>query len=118
MDDEEMIRNILDTMLRSLGHQVLVSRDGQEAIELYKKSGQSGPAVDLMIMDLTVPNGMGGKEASGKILEINPDMKIIVSSGYSDDPVMADWSRYGFAGAIKKPYTLRELHELLDRVLS
>jgi len=118
MDDEEMIRSILDTMLSSLGHQVLISRDGQEAIELFNKSGQTVPAVDLMIMDLTVPNGMGGKEASGKILEMNPNMKIIVSSGYSDDPVMADWKRYGFAGALKKPYTLKELRNQLDIILN
>jgi len=118
MDDEDMVRTILATMLKSLGHEVLQARDGEEAVALFRESLEKDRPVDLVITDLTVNQGMGGLEAASLILGMNPRMKMIVSSGYSDDPVMAEFGRYGFSGAIKKPYTLKELRTGVNEVLA
>jgi DNA-binding NarL/FixJ family response regulator len=76
-----------------------------------------GQPFDVVIMDLTIPGGMGGKEAIKKLLEIDPKVKAIVSSGYSTDPVMADFRSYGFSGVAVKPYNIEELSEILDKVI-
>ena len=117
MDDEEAVREVAGNMLKFLGYKVEFARDGIEAIELYKKAKESGKPFDAVILDLTVPGGMGGKEAFGKLLEIDPEVKAIVSSGYSNDPIMADYKEYGFRGVVAKPYKLRELSEELHRVI-
>jgi DNA-binding NarL/FixJ family response regulator len=84
---------------------------------LYKKARDSGKAFDAVLMDLTIPGGMGGKEAIKKLLEIDPAIKAIVSSGYSDNQVMADYKNYGFAGMIPKPYVINDLAATLDSVI-
>ena len=117
MDDEEAIRKVAGNMLKHLGYEVEFAEEGAQAIELYKKARESGDPFDLVILDLTVPGGMGGKEAIQKLLEIDPEVKAIVSSGYSNDPIMADYRKYGFRGVIAKPYKLRELSEELHRVI-
>ena len=116
MDDEEIVRNVAGEMLKHLGYAVEFAGDGAEAIELYKKARESDKPFDAVIMDLTVPGGMGGKEAINKLLEIDPHVKVIVSSGYSNDPVLAEFRKYGFTGMVTKPYNIEELSKILDRV--
>ena len=117
MDDEEMVRKIAGKMLTHLGHEVETAVDGQEAIELYRQAREAGAGFDLVIMDLTIPGGMGGKEAVQKILAIDPEAKVVVSSGYSNDPILADYTTYGFCAAIGKPYKTDELGQLINQVL-
>ncbi|MEW6109371.1 MAG: PAS domain S-box protein [Nitrospirota bacterium] len=118
MDDEEIVRGVCGEILRQIGYDFEYARDGKEAIELYVKSMRSGKPFDAVIMDLTVPGGMGGKETIQKLLEIDPGIKAIVSSGYSYDPVMADFRRFGFSEVIAKPYKLVELSEVLYKVIN
>ncbi len=116
MDDEKMIRDLADKMLNRFGYNVELAKDGAEAIELYKKATDSGKTYDVVILDLTVKGGMGGKDTVKRLLEIDPQVKVVVSSGYSNDPVMTDFRRYGFIGALPKPYTMKNLLEALDKV--
>ncbi len=118
MDDGEMMLNVMKNMLLQLGYKPLLSRNGDEAIEIFQKCQNAKRAIVLVILDLTVVGGMGGKDAAAKILEINPAAKILISSGYSDDPVMANYQDYGFKFAIKKPFRLHELGTAIKRVLS
>jgi PAS domain S-box-containing protein len=117
MDDEDIVRTVASDMLNSLGYEVEVAGDGAEAIALFSKARASGKGFDAVIMDLTVPGGMGGKEAVKRLIEIDPAAKAIVSSGYSNDPVMADYGKYGFAGVIAKPYTMSNLRDAVGRAL-
>ncbi len=117
MDDEEAIRKIMGEILRKLGYSVSFACDGNEAIELYKEAGKSGNPVDAVIMDLTIPGGMGGKECVQKLRQFDKKARAIVSSGYSNDPIMANFSQYGFSGCISKPYRLEKLGEILDRII-
>ncbi len=118
MDDEQLVQDIAQQMLGHLGHEVLLAEDGKEAIEIFKEHRKSGKPVDVIIMDLTIPGGIGGKETIQEILKIDPDAKVIVSSGYSNDPVMADYQQYGFKAAIAKPFLLAELNKVLTDILS
>lgn len=117
MDDEKSILKVAGMMLRSLGNVIEVTRDGEEAIKIYKRAMNSDKAFDVVIMDLTIPGGIGGKEAIQKLIEIDPDVKAIVSSGYSNDPVISNYKRYGFSGYIPKPYSLGELRHVLTEVM-
>lgn len=117
MDDEEMVRLVSRTMLKRIGYEVEFANDGSEAVELYKKAMELNQPFDAIIMDLTIPGGMGGKEAVKRLLEIDPEVKAIVSSGYSNDPVMADFKKYGFCGVVAKPYTLEELSQILHSLM-
>jgi len=116
MDDEEMIRNLGREVLSRLGYNVELAKDGDEAVELYQKAMDSGKPFEMIILDLTVKEGLGGKDAVMKILEINPQTKAIVSSGNSNDPVMSDFKEYGFIGALPKPYTKKGLIDMLNRL--
>lgn len=118
MDDEESVREILANMLRHLGYETECVGDGSEAVACYRKSLQSGSAFGAVIMDLTIPGGMGGKKAIQKLRELDPKVKGIVSSGYSNDPVMADFKSYGFSGVVTKPYLVEELSAALQDVVS
>ncbi len=115
MDDDEIVRTIVGFMLKRLGYEVEFAEDGEKALALYEKAMQSGKPFDLVLMDLIIPNGMGGEEAIQKLLAINPNAKVIVSSGYSNSPIMADYKRYGFRGILKKPYCLEELSYLVKQ---
>ncbi|MBN1535057.1 MAG: PAS domain S-box protein [Spirochaetes bacterium] len=117
MDDEDLILNVLSHMLAFLGYRCDTARDGGEAIECYRRSMQEKDRYDAVIMDLTVPGGMGGRDAVRMLLDMDPQLKAIVSSGYSGDPVIADYRRHGFMGAIHKPYVIEELSEMLGRVI-
>jgi two-component system, cell cycle sensor histidine kinase and response regulator CckA len=118
MDDEDMVRKVTSQMLRQLGYSVDGATDGVEVIELYRKAKEVGQPYDLVIMDLTIPGGMGGRECIDKLRAIDPDAKAIVTSGYSDDPVMAEHERFGFSGVISKPWKIEALSETLRNVMS
>lgn len=113
MDDEEAILDILGDILAYHGFTVDFARDGEEALCLYQEK-----AYDAVILDLTVPGGMGGREAMKELLRIDPMVRAIVSSGYSNDPIMSDYRQYGFKSVIAKPYDLEELGEVLRSVIS
>jgi PAS domain S-box-containing protein len=117
MDDEESILEAASEVLQFLGYTVVTAADGNKAVDMYEKALETDP-FDVIIMDLTVPGGMGGKETISTLLEIDPCVKAIVSSGYSTDPVMADYKKYGFKGVVTKPYTIEELSEVLHTVLT
>ncbi len=117
MDDEEALRNLLARALTKLGYEVQTARDGAEAIALYERAIGAGQGFDAIMLDLTVSGGMGGIEAAARLKELAPAVKLIVSSGYSDSPVMSDFRRYGFDDVIPKPWTLAEVSEVFRRVL-
>ncbi|MCG2721561.1 MAG: PAS domain-containing protein [Thermodesulfovibrionales bacterium] len=117
MDDEEILRDFTSRILTKSGYDVELSSDGVEAIQRYREAMDSGCPFDAVIMDLTVPGGMGGKETIRKLLEIDPAVKAIVSSGYSNDPIMANYAEYGFKGVVAKPYTLEELIRAIRTVM-
>ncbi len=113
MDDDEMVREIAEKMLSHFGYKITAVADGSEAIAAYGKAMAMGETYVAVIMDLTVPGGMGGEEAVVEILELDPQAKVIVSSGYSNDPVMTNYQDFGFSGVINKPF---QVHELLEVV--
>ncbi|MBU1078569.1 MAG: PAS domain S-box protein [Spirochaetes bacterium] len=119
LDDEESVREATGDMLKFLGYKTVLSSDGAETIKLYLKSKEERDPFDAVIMDLTIPGGMGGKEAVKELLKRDPSARVIVSSGYYNDAVMASYKKYGFCGVIKKPYNInelkRKLHELLKK---
>jgi PAS domain S-box-containing protein len=116
MDDEELILSLAIGMLEYLGYQVTTCESGAEAIALYQTSLETGSAYASVIMDLTIPGGMGGKTAAEQILALDPGAALVVSSGYSNDPIMSDFKSYGFSGSVTKPYTISELAEVLASV--
>ncbi|NKE73787.1 PAS domain S-box protein [Candidatus Manganitrophus noduliformans] len=117
MDDDEAVREVAGEILRFLGYQVEYAKDGSEAIACYQEASSSGQPFDLVIMDLTIPGKMGGKEAMQRLLEIDPHVKAIVSSGYSNSPVMANYLKYGFKGVITKPYTIEQVSKTINRLI-
>jgi CheY-like chemotaxis protein len=116
MDDEEAVREVAGQMLIHLGYQVEYAGDGKEAVEMYEGAKAKGEGFDVVIMDLTVPGGMGGQEAVKRLLEVDPDARAIVSSGYSDDPVIAKFREYGFSGFLKKPYKIGDIARVVREV--
>ena len=117
MDDEEMLLDIVHHMLTHLGYDVILVKDGAEAVKQYRELHGTDKAVDAVIMDITIPGGMGAKEAIVEILAIDPKAKVIVSSGYSNDTIMAHFKKYGFCAAIAKPFDLSELDRILSSIL-
>ncbi len=117
MDDEEAVTKVATSMLAFMGYSVLAARDGAEALALYNEAKNGGNPFDAVILDLTIPGGMGGKETIQKLLKIDPEVKAIVSSGYANDPIMAEYDNFGFRGVVAKPYSIQELSEVLRNVL-
>lgn len=117
MDDEEMVLETGGKILEFLGYETAFARDGVEAIKIFREARESGIPFHGIIMDLTIPGGMGGKEAARQIKAIDPDIKIIVSSGYALDNLMEDYRDFGFSGVLSKPYLVEEISEILNRVL-
>lgn len=113
MDDEEMIRTILGKMLHQLGYEAELAKDGEEAVQIYKEFKEKGKPFDVVILDLTVRAGMSGKDAIKYILEYDPDATAIASSGYSTDPMITDYEKFGFSGVLKKPYKIKDLDDIL-----
>ena len=117
MDDEEAIRTLLELMMKQLGYEVGCASDGSEAIEIFTRATASGRGFAGVLLDLTVPGRMGGQEAAEELRKIDPSVKLIVSSGYADVPILAEFQKYGFDDVIRKPYTLAELSDVLARVI-
>jgi CheY-like chemotaxis protein len=107
----------LETVLTQLGYEVQTARDGAEAIALYEKARSSGPGFDAVLLDLTVRGGMGGIDAAAKLREMDPSVKLIVSSGYSDAAAMSDFRKYNFDDVIRKPWTTADISAVFRRVL-
>ncbi len=117
MDDDDAIILPVAEHLKDLEFEVETAKDGAKTIELYKCAMESGSSFDAIIMDLTIPGGMGGRETIKELLKIDPDVKAIVSSGYSNDPIMANFRKHGFCGVIAKPYQIYELDEVLQTMI-
>jgi PAS domain S-box-containing protein len=117
MDDEASLRKITGKMLEKLGYEPEFAEDGDEAIRMVKGAKEAKKPYDAVILDLTIPGGIGGKEAIQKLVEIDPEIKAIVSSGYSDDPILANFREYGFKGMLPKPFELSSLGKMLHEVL-
>jgi PAS domain S-box-containing protein len=117
MDDEEAVREAAGEVLRHVGYDASFARDGAEAVDLYRRARESGTPFDAVIVDLTVPGGIGGKEAVRQIAAFDPGVKAVVSSGYANDPVMADYRHHGFSAVITKPYSTREMGKVLGNLL-
>lgn len=118
MDDEPSIRELAGEMLAILGFEVVLAKDGAEAVELYKSHLNSSSPFTLVIMDLTVPGGMGGAEAIKLLRELDPFVRAIVSSGYSNDPILSQYGQHGFSGVVAKPYNVKDLSNAVARVLA
>jgi PAS domain S-box-containing protein len=118
MDDDEGVRDVIVDILRHLGYEVEYAREGAEAIRLYTAALESGAPFDILIADLTVRDGMGGRELIERLRSIDPAIKAVISSGYSNDPVLFDFKKYGFIGMVAKPYKIEELCTVVDRIMS
>jgi len=117
LEDDSLIRQLLVANLEKEGYTVSQTEEGGEAVDVYIEKFESGKSFDLVIMDLSIPNGMGGADAIKKIREVDPNVVAIVSSGYSDDPVMSDPKSYGFDAVLPKPYKPHELNLLVKKTL-
>lgn len=117
VDDEEMICKVTGRFLEKAGFLVTTASDGREAVACYRRACEQGIPFSVVIMDLTIPGGMGGKEAVKKILELDAGAKVIVSSGYAEDPVMANYATYGFCGIAAKPYSRDKLLAVVRQAL-
>jgi CheY-like chemotaxis protein len=113
MDDEDMVGEIACQMLEFLGFATTWVKNGADAIKEYKERQEAGQGYAAVILDLTIPGGMGGKDAIGEILAIDRQAKVFVSSGYSSDELMVNYRDYGFAGVIAKPFDLAAIQEIL-----
>jgi CheY-like chemotaxis protein len=116
MDDEESILEAFGSLLTMKGYIVFTARDGNEAITLYRTAMEAGKPIDVAILDLTIPGGMGGIETMKKIKEIDPDVCALASSGLAHG-TMAGYKAYGFAGAIPKPYQWKDLISAIDHAM-
>lgn len=117
MDDEEMLRSVVSRMLEIMGYDVVAAADGDEALRFYIEAAESGLRFDAVILDLSVHDGMGGREAAEKLVEYDPEVIALVSSGFVGDTVLQNYREFGFRGVIPKPYTSDELRDGLSRVL-
>ncbi|MBD3320205.1 MAG: PAS domain S-box protein [Chitinivibrionales bacterium] len=117
MDDDEIVKIVGKEILTDIGYAVTTAENGEEAVQLYRNAMDSGAPFDIVILDLTIPGGMGGQETIKKLHSIDPDVTAIVSSGYSDDPVMAHPQEYGFKGVVSKPYNIDDLTSIMNRLM-
>lgn len=117
MDDSIIIRKAAGRVLSRMGHEVQYASNGEEAIALYKKAQESQGTFDVVILDLTIQDGMGGREVIAQLLSIDTHVKAIVSSGYVNDPMVLEYEKYGFCGVISKPYSMKDLAAALRKVL-
>jgi two-component system, cell cycle sensor histidine kinase and response regulator CckA len=117
MDDEPALQFLMENVLTKLGYEVQIAADGAEAIVLFEKAKGCGRAFDAVLLDLTISGGMGGLETAAKLKKLDPSIKLIVCSGYSEAPVASDLRKYGFDDIIPKPWTIVSMSEVFRRVL-
>jgi len=117
MDDDQTIKKALQKILTKSGYDVEFASDGDEAIDIYIKGKASAKPFDVVIMDLTIPGGMGGREAIFRLLKIDPKVKAIVTTGYASDPILADFKKCGFSGVLVKPFGLVDVIKLLTDLI-
>lgn len=118
MDDHPLARFFAHYLLRKMGYEVIPCSRGEEALEVYRNAQESGNPVSAVILDINVPGGMGGKETLRILRQMDPQVKAIVASGCHDDPAMTDFRRFGFSGALKKPFDTHELCKVVDTVVN
>jgi CheY-like chemotaxis protein len=118
MDDDPELQEVMIEILSMLGHNVVAAGEGREALRVYQDFFNRQQTFDLVILDLTIPGGMGGLETFKKLKKFNPDVKAVVSSGYSTDPIMANYAEYGFVGSISKPFTIAGVKSCVDLTVS
>jgi two-component system, cell cycle sensor histidine kinase and response regulator CckA len=118
LEDDPLVRSLIVRNLSSQNYEIAESAEGSETVRLYQESMQEGRPYDLVILDLSIPNGMGGVRAMERLRQLNPEVLAIVSSGYSDDPVMAKPAAYGFAAVLPKPYEPADMIRLVKAVLA
>ena len=117
MDDEQIILDVTHEVLNFLNYDGMFASDGQTAIDLYKKEKNAGVPFDIVILDLSVQTGMGGKETIEELRKFDPVVKGIVSTGYANDPVVENFSQYGFSGKLTKPYKISDLKNILEQLM-
>jgi two-component system cell cycle sensor histidine kinase/response regulator CckA len=117
VDEEEMIRNVLNKILEELGYKVVLAENAAKAIKIYKKAAREENSFSAVIMDFKAINPLDYHETLDKLREIDPDLKAIISSSYTSDPVIARYKDYGFKGVITKPFRVNELRDLLDQII-
>jgi len=118
MDDEDIFREDAIELLSEIGYQVSEAVDGEEALRIYKEAKENKTPFDIVIMDLTIPGGMGGEEAIEKLLQYDASARAVVSSGYSNSPIMANYKEHGFQGVVIKPFKIHELTQLINSVIN
>jgi CheY-like chemotaxis protein len=116
MDDDPDVLTVAENMLCLMGYKTGTASDGTEAVQLFTKAKQEGQPFDGIILDLTIPGGMGGLETIKQLSRVDPEVKAVVSSGYANDPIMADFEEHGFSGVIAKPYTMEKLGGVLRQL--
>ena len=114
-DDKDLAQSLID-VLAMMGHKVKDTPDGEEAVRVYKEALESGSPFDVVILDLTVPGGMGGKEAARLIRQCHKEARICVSTGYSNEMLLSEYREYGFDGVLMKPYKVEDLRNCLRKV--
>jgi PAS domain S-box-containing protein len=117
VDDDDAVRRACAKMLEKLGHEVRCTSDGREALALYERCRDDGESFDVVVLDMTIPGGLGGTEAVKALLDVDPTARVVASTGYADDPVLANYADYGFVGILPKPYTLDQLSDTIADAL-
>jgi CheY-like chemotaxis protein len=117
MDDEQIILDVTLEVLQFLGYEVQFARDGAEAVALYTREKSAGVPFDVVILDLSVPDGMGGKDALVRLREVDPAVKAVVSSGHTNDPCVIDYAGSGFSGKLAKPYKINDMKQVLEQLI-
>jgi CheY-like chemotaxis protein len=117
MDDEQVILDVTHDVMKFLGYDVMFAKEGALAIEIFSREKMGGRPFDLVILDLAVPDGMGGREAFEKIRKVDPSVKVVMSSGYTSDPMMTDYAKFGLDGILAKPYRITDIKALLEKLI-
>jgi two-component system cell cycle sensor histidine kinase/response regulator CckA len=118
MDDEEIIRVVTGEMLKAIGYEVVFAENGEQAVEKYSEAVKTNRPFDAVILDLTIRGGMGGEETIKKLVEIDPAVTAVVSSGYAEDPIVSNYMAEGFKAGLSKPYDIEELSKTLKRIIN
>jgi len=118
LDDESLLRELFGQFLFRFGFEVVLTTSGEEAVEKFREAQEQGRPFSLVVLDLTIRGGMGGKDTLQELQKIDPRVKAIVTSGYSNDPVMSQYQKYGFKGMLTKPFNFDELNIIIRQVLA